>query len=191
MNAAKNQLQNLQQTSLFIEQGHHRLHLRHIFSDAFDADKRTPVLMIHGAIENGLIFYTHKGKGLACYLAQQGFDVYVADLRGRGESKPSIKEDPNHGQYHSIVEDIPKLIEFVAQQTQQKMHLVCHSWGGGFGVKFFSQAARFIAPYSLHGLFWYKTTSDCLEFGAFIQSRFFLASSGAMAHEKIRIFRRR
>ncbi|NVK24975.1 MAG: alpha/beta fold hydrolase [Gammaproteobacteria bacterium] len=129
------QNQTVQQESLFVEQGHHKLHLRHIWCDSeagveLERHTGTPILMVHGAIENGLIFYTKKGKGLACYLAQQGFDVYVADLRGRGLSTPAIHEDPEHGQHESIVEDIPALAHFIKQKTQQDMHIVCHSWGG-------------------------------------------------------------
>lgn len=116
----------MDQSSLFVEQGHHKLHVRHIWQQ----QGGQPIIMFHGAIENGRIFYTHKGKGLACYLAEQGFDVYVADFRGRGNSLPAIKDDHNHGQYHSIVEDIPALINFVYGRHQQPMHVVCHSWGG-------------------------------------------------------------
>lgn len=89
-----------------------------------------PVLMIHGALENGLIFYTESGKGLACYLAEQGFDVYVADLRGRGQSTPLINKDSAHGQYESINEDLPAFIDYIHAKTKQTMHVVSHSWGG-------------------------------------------------------------
>ncbi len=86
--------------------------------------------MLHGTIENGKIFYTESGKGLGCFLAEQGFDVYVADFRGKGKSTPSIKDAQDHGQFEMITRDIPLLIDFVAQRTQQKCHIVCHSWGG-------------------------------------------------------------
>jgi pimeloyl-ACP methyl ester carboxylesterase len=117
----------MNQESNYLQVDHHQLHLRHIF----DENSKQPVLMIHGAIENGKIFYSEKGKGFGCYLAQQGFDVHVVDLRGRGSSKPSIKELPDHGQYHSIVHDIPALINHIYDSGGQKpIHLVCHSWGG-------------------------------------------------------------
>ncbi len=116
----------MKQESLFVEQGRYKLHVRHIWQK----QGGQPIIMFHGAIENGRIFYTHKGKGLACYLAEQGFDVYVADFRGRGDSVPAIKDDQKHGQYHSIVEDIPALINFVHSRHELPMHVVCHSWGG-------------------------------------------------------------
>ena len=66
--------------------------------------------MLHGAVENGKIFYSEKNKGLASYLAHHGFDVFVADLRGRGLSEPAIKKGAIHGQTESITEDIPAFI---------------------------------------------------------------------------------
>ena len=124
------------QESIFIPQGEHQLHLRHIWQKKGG----TPVFMLHGVIENGLIFYTKKGKGLACYLAEQGFDVYVADLRGRGESVPLIDKNAEHGQFEAITQDIPLFINTIYQKTEQKIHLVAHSWGG---VLLASALARF------------------------------------------------
>lgn len=126
----------IKQESIFIPQDNHQLHLRHIWKNSGG----TPVFMLHGAIENGLIFYTKKGKGLACYLAEQGFDVYVADLRGRGESTPKIDADAKHGQFEAITKDIPLFLEYIKQKTQQSIHLVAHSWGG---VLLASTLARF------------------------------------------------
>ncbi|GLX80024.1 alpha/beta hydrolase [Thalassotalea insulae] len=116
----------MQQESLYIQDGHHQLHLRHIHQN----QGGTPVLMLHGTIENGKIFYTLSGKGLACYLAKQGFDVYVADFRGKGESKPNLKQDAGHGQYEAITQDIPLFLDYIEQRCHQPMHLICHSWGG-------------------------------------------------------------
>lgn len=116
----------MQQISEFIVNKNEKIHLRHIHKEKCG----TGILMLHGAIENGRIFYTESGKGLGCYLAEQGFDVYVADYRGRGESAPKIDQHTEHGQHHLIVEDIPELINYVYQQTGQPIHVVCHSWGG-------------------------------------------------------------
>mgnify|MGYP000054680651 FL=1 len=102
----------LLQQSLFVPCGEHRLHVRHIQPGvAIHAD---PILMVHGAIENGRIFYTESGKGLACFLARHGYQVYVADLRGRGQSTPAIAERAGHGQHELITEDLPALQHWVA-----------------------------------------------------------------------------
>jgi len=118
--------ENIQQESLFIQDGEHQLHLRHISKNSTG----TPILMLHGAIENGLIFYTEKGKGLGCYLAEQGFDVYVADLRGRGKSTPIINANSDFGQYEAITRDIPLFLDHITNKTNKAMHIVAHSWGG-------------------------------------------------------------
>ncbi|HUX37433.1 MAG TPA: alpha/beta fold hydrolase [Rectinemataceae bacterium] len=91
----------------------------------------TPVLMIHGAIEDGRIFHSRSGKGLAPFLASRGFDVFVADLRGHGRSKPSIGRGSDFGQTDMIVEDIPTLVEAViARRGRIAQAWVAHSWGG-------------------------------------------------------------
>jgi predicted alpha/beta hydrolase len=121
----------MQQESLYIQDENHQLHIRHIWQhQKLQSSPSTPILLLHGTIENGKIFYTESGKGFACYLAEQGFDVYVADFRGKGKSTPAIKENPDHGQFEIITRDIPLLIDFVTQRNQQAIHVVCHSWGG-------------------------------------------------------------
>lgn len=113
------------------------LHLGHWCS----AQSGPPVLMIHGAIENGRIFYSPSGKGLAPYLAAQGYDVYVADLRGRGLSTPRISRNSRFGQTEQILVDIPALSDYLVQQCGTvPQHWIAHSWGG---VMIMSVLARF------------------------------------------------
>lgn len=116
----------MEQHSLFIRDGEHHLHLRHIYNVRGGA----PVLMIHGAIENGKIFYTESGKGLGCYLAECGFDVYVADMRGRGKSTPAIATQHDHDQHDQITRDLPMMVDFIQRETCQNLHMIGHSWGG-------------------------------------------------------------
>jgi predicted alpha/beta hydrolase len=97
--------------------------------------------MLHGAIENGRIFYSESGKGLAPYLARNGFDVYVIDLRGHGKSTPLIGRNSHFGQTESIVDDIPACLETVRTlRGDIPQQWVAHSWGG---VLFSSVLARF------------------------------------------------
>ena len=103
------------------------LHMMRIYSNPAGA----PVLMMHGAVENGSIFYNEKGKGLGPYLAQHGFDVYAADLRGRGGSYPPVKRGSPYGQTESITEDIPAFMnKIIGLRGMIPQHWVCHSWGG-------------------------------------------------------------
>lgn len=91
------------------------------------------ILMIHGAIENSKIFYNEKGKGLAPFLAEKGFDVFVTDLRGKGKSEPLANTGKvKAGQYEVIVNDLPALIGKInhIKGKGSPIHLIAHSWGG-------------------------------------------------------------
>ncbi|KUE78064.1 alpha/beta fold hydrolase [Aeromonas schubertii] len=119
----------LEQESCYVTVGEHSLHVRRI-APAVPVHGE-PVLMVHGAIENGRIFYTESGKGLACFLARHGFCVYVADLRGRGASQPCIANEAQHGQFELITEDIPALHAWVRERHGgARVHWMAHSWGG-------------------------------------------------------------
>jgi pimeloyl-ACP methyl ester carboxylesterase len=116
-----------QQNSIFVDLQQYQLHLRRL-TPLENAVR--PILFLHGAIENGRIFYSHSGKGLACYLADQGFIGYCADFAGRGLSQPSLSSGFNQSQNQVITKDIPALINYVYQQHQQTLTIVAHSWGG-------------------------------------------------------------
>lgn len=105
----------------------HRLHLRRFTGD----DEGPVVFLLHGAIENGRIFYSRSGKGFAPWLAEQGFDVFVADLRGRGDSRPRIARGADHDQTDAILEDLPAFSDFIAEcRPGAQQHWIAHSWGG-------------------------------------------------------------
>ena len=109
-----------------------QLHLMSIKkADIIDDPQSPPILMVHGMVEDGRIFYHPSGKGLGSYLASQGYRVYIADLRGVGKSTPKINKDSKHGQTETICQDLPNIINFVLTHSQQsKLHLAAHSWGG-------------------------------------------------------------
>jgi predicted alpha/beta hydrolase len=90
------------------------------------------VLLIHGAIENSRIFYNEKGKGLAPYLAENGYDVFLTDLRGKGKSIPLANTKIKGGQFEVIMHDIPAVVNKINELKQNKdgIHLMAHSWGG-------------------------------------------------------------
>lgn len=128
-----------QQHSIYLDQGAYQLHVKALVPHHATA---TPVLMLHGAIENGRIFYSSSGKGLGCFLADAGFQVYCADFAGRGLSRPHVSSGFDQSQHQLICQDIPALIEDVYQRHQQKISLICHSWGG---VVLLAALARFPA----------------------------------------------
>ena len=117
------------------------LHLRHFHGDG------AVVFMLHGAVENGKIFYSNSDKGLAPFLARAGYDVYVMELQGRGQSHPPINKDSTYGQTEAILIDIPCALEFIKQQTQNKpQHWIGHSWGGVLLAAFLARTPNFGTP---------------------------------------------
>jgi pimeloyl-ACP methyl ester carboxylesterase len=131
------------QESLFIpwpeSEASGRLHARHIFPESDRLG--SPVLLVHGAIENGRIFYSESGRGLAPFLARYGFDTYVADLRGRGLSEPRVGPDSKYGQFESITQEIPAFAELIRSRRGDEQQIwMAHSWGG---VLMLSTLARF------------------------------------------------
>ena len=134
--------------SVFVESTPpHKLHLRRFRTGVGGI----PVFMVHGSVENGKIFYSNSDKGLAPYLARHGYDVFVADLRGRGQSSPPIREGGKAAEFglKEIIEvDFPLMIQTIQKLTAfpensmqpRPMHWVSHSWGG---VNLLAFLARF------------------------------------------------
>ncbi len=114
--------------SLFIPFGDgEQLHVRRFCKDA----SHPALLLIHGSIENGRIFYSSSGKGFAPWMAGQGYDVFVVDLRGRGLSTPLISKDAHFGQAEALSEEYPAIFEFVQTlKGSARMYVGTHSWAG-------------------------------------------------------------
>jgi len=131
------------QQSVFIKLDEEQtLHLRRI---AYDNASGPAVLFLHGAVENGKIFYTHNNKGLAPFLAEHGYICYVADLRGRGQSKPAISKHAKYGQTEAILEDIPAFIDKITElEGQPAKYWVAHSWGGVLMNSVFARFPEYI-----------------------------------------------
>ncbi|MBD1583783.1 alpha/beta fold hydrolase [Pseudoalteromonas sp. S16_S37] len=128
----------IEQQSLFISLGdEQKLHLRYI---AQPNSEGPAVFFMHGAVENGKIFYTESNKGLAPFLASLGYRCYVADLRGRGLSLPEISANSNYGQTEAIMEDIPAMLDYICKHSGGFPRFwVAHSWGGVLMNSYFAR----------------------------------------------------
>ncbi len=124
---------------IMIPLGETTLHMMRISKN----DRGTPVFMLHGAVENGTIFYSRTGKGLASYLARNGYDVFVADLRGHGLSAPGITRESGFGQTEHIMEDITVFVEKIIELRGFAPQVwAAHSWGGVFMTAHLARVPR-------------------------------------------------
>lgn len=121
--------------SIEFEQGTSALH-------RFTKDGNDKVIfLMHGYFEDGKIFYSKSGKGFAPFLVANGYDVFVCDLLGKGESTPKVTNGFYHSQFEIITRDIPTYLNKVRAITgKQKISLGGHSWGG---VVLLAYMARF------------------------------------------------
>ena len=104
-----------------------KLHLKRFYANP----DGTPVFMLHGSIENGRIFYSQSKKGFAPFLARQGYDVFVADVRGRGQSTPPITRNSEYGISECIREEVPAFINEIQKiKGTRPQYWIGHSWGG-------------------------------------------------------------
>ncbi|WMN62243.1 alpha/beta hydrolase (plasmid) [Pseudoalteromonas xiamenensis] len=133
----------IKQESILLPFGGAKLHLRRIYDDENTGE---PVFFMHGAVENGKIFYTESNKGLAPFLAEHGYDCYVADLRGRGKSIPNIGPGHSYGQTEAILEDIPTMLEGIkGLRGKYPRFWVAHSWGGVLMNSYFARFPEMIS----------------------------------------------
>ncbi|MEX1032728.1 MAG: alpha/beta hydrolase [Cellvibrionaceae bacterium] len=88
-----------------VQVGTQQLELRRCYRD----NTGPPVLLLADFLHTSEIFLPRKGGegGLAPFLASLGYDVYLAELRGRGNSWPGISDTSDWGLHEAICEDIP------------------------------------------------------------------------------------
>ncbi|MEK7434235.1 MAG: alpha/beta fold hydrolase [Cyanobacteriota bacterium] len=131
----------IKEESIFIEVSKdEKLHLKRIYSDS----NGKVAFLLHGAIENGKIFYSDSGKGLAFFLAKNGFDVYIPDLSGRGKSIPKSSKESTFGQNDYIIRDIPSFLDKIIEIRGQSPHVwISHSWGGVLLSSYFVRFSKY------------------------------------------------
>lgn len=122
-----------------------QLHLKRLCADKNRPG--TPVFMVHGLAEDGHVFYAGKRHGLGYYLAIEGYDVYVADLRGSGKSWPAVGPKSSHGHHQTINEDIPALQRAIVRKRGTEPQIwICHGWGGVLSSSYYARYGDETAP---------------------------------------------
>ncbi|NNA88964.1 alpha/beta fold hydrolase [Pseudomonas gessardii] len=88
-----------------------------------------PVVLVHGSFSNRRFWYSPKGIGLGAYLARQGFDVWIPEMRGHGLSRRNQDYAKNRVADYARY-DLPAIAAFVREQSAQIPHWIGHSLGG-------------------------------------------------------------
>lgn len=88
-----------------------------------------PVVLVHGSFSNRRFWYSPKGIGLGAYLARQGFDVWIPEMRGHGLSRRNQDYAKNRVADYARY-DLPAIAAFVREQSGQIPHWIGHSLGG-------------------------------------------------------------
>lgn len=73
------------------------------------------VLLLPGMANNSSIF-REKDAGIAHFLQQAGFSVFLADLRGKGSSWPPINRYATQGLNQVINEDLPAILRLIEKK---------------------------------------------------------------------------
>ncbi|OUS23681.1 hypothetical protein A9Q99_26960 [Gammaproteobacteria bacterium 45_16_T64] len=118
----------------------HQLHIRRLCGGS----NAPPVLMLHGLLEDGTVFYSRSKRGLAYSMASAGFDVYIPDLRGKGRSWPHLSEILQYRVYDAVTSDIPTLLEAISTHCGSAPKFwVAHGWGGVLLTSFLARYPQY------------------------------------------------
>lgn len=128
------------------------LALNHIHANAAYRHQ-TPLVMVHGMFSNHKFWLSDKGVGLAAHLANQGFDCYLVDRRGMGDSVPFDLKNISLVQF--IEQDLAQIQQFVGARHSSAAIWLAHSFGG---VQITSALARgFLAAEQIAGLVFFSS----------------------------------
>jgi pimeloyl-ACP methyl ester carboxylesterase len=90
---------------------------------------KQPIILVHGSFTNRRFWFSSQGVGLARYLVEAGFDVWLMEMRGHGLSPRNLDYKDNSLE-HYAVSDVPATNEFVIEKTGLKPIWLGHSLGG-------------------------------------------------------------
>lgn len=147
----------LSKTTYRVQSGGHQLSLQRCYRN----EQGIPIFMVAGFGQSNELFWGDgSDSGLAPYLADRGFDVYVAECRGKGASWPRVNRQSDWGLHHIITEDIPAHLAYLAKLRPGQAQF----WlGHGLGSVMLSAAyARMdLLPTPLLGMIHFAAARRC------------------------------
>ncbi len=104
-----------------------RLSLTRVTVQGEATGPRPPIVLLHGAFQNRGLWLTLDAQGLAAYLARQGYDVWLPELRGHGLT-PRNQEYEQTRAVDFWKDDLPAINDFIVEQTGSHPVWVGHGW---------------------------------------------------------------
>lgn len=112
-----------------------QLHLRHYAAGSRDS----AVVLLHDIFSEGGRFFRDVDS-LAPRLVQEGYDVWVPDLRGHGRSFPPMSPGDDHGFHLAVTEDLGTVMgELRDMVPDKKLFLLGHGTGGLLWMSFIAR----------------------------------------------------
>ncbi|KAL1314659.1 triacylglycerol lipase 2-like [Arachis hypogaea] len=109
-------------------------------------NKKQPVIIQHGILVDGMTWLLNgPDQNLPLILADNGFDVWISNTRGTRFSRRHISLDPSTPAYWNWSweelgrYDLRAVVEYVSNQTGQKIHYIGHSQGTLIALTAFSE----------------------------------------------------
>jgi pimeloyl-ACP methyl ester carboxylesterase len=138
----------------------------------FSADKT--VIYIHGATYPSETAFDLPLDGMSWmdYIARQGYDVYLLDVRGYGQStrppqmdKPAAENAPFAGTEEAM-RDVDAVVEFVKKRRGiNKTNLLAWSWGTSIMQWYTSLNSHKVEKLVLYAPVWIRTTASLVQTG--------------------------
>lgn len=97
--------------------------------EGHNENRGKPVILVHGSFSNRGVWLSVTGKGFASALLEAGFDPWMLELRGHGDSPFNEQYEQNNLEAYADF-DLPAVNAFVLEQSNQAPIWCGHSSGG-------------------------------------------------------------
>jgi len=133
------------------------------------------VLFVHGATYPSEAYFDLRVGGTSWmeYIARQGYDVYLLDVRGYGKSTrpPQMdkrpEDSPPFAGAAEAIRDVDAVVDFIRKRRGiDKLNLLGHSWGTAVFQNYTSRHNEKVDKLVLYAPVWIRQTPSLVQAGA-------------------------